>query len=141
MKLTKNFTLEELVHKDIIAKVGDRSADFLHIALAPTLQAMRDKFGSIVVNGMYKGKEFTRSGLRRPHGRIGAMLSAHKFGCAADCKFTDITPIEVQKYIMDHQDEFPYITRLENALITETWLHVETGSKRKKGQSINVFNP
>lgn len=138
MKLTANFKLKELVHPDIINRVGDRAADFLHPELANTLQALRDRFGSIVVNGKYKGKEFTSSGLRLPYGKVGAILSSHKFGCAADCKFVDIEPIDVQNYIIQHQDEFPSITRLENALVTKTWLHVETGVREN---SIRVFNP
>lgn len=138
MKLTANFRLDELAHPDIIQVVGQRAADFLHPELAPTLQAIRDKFGMIVVNGQFRGKDFISSGLRLPYGDVGAVLSSHRFGCAADCKFYDVEPIEVQNYIISHQDEFPHITRLENALITETWLHVETG---KRNRSIRVYNP
>ena len=106
--------------------------------IVPTLEAIRARFGAIVVNGTYKGKRFTNSGLRLPDSDIGAKLSAHKFGTACDCKFYDATPLEVQNYIIRHQSEFPNITRLENAMTTVTWLHVEVG--KRKG-SINVFYP
>jgi len=58
----------------------------------------------------------------------------------ADCKFYDATPIKVQKYLLEHQDDFPYIVRMEDAKITKTWLHVEVG-KRPLGQKIKVFKP
>lgn len=138
MKLSENFFLDELIHPDILAKIGESSVDFLHPLLVPTLQALRDKFGRIVVNGEYRGIVFTNSGLRKPRGTVGAALSRHKFGCAADCKFDDIEPIDVQNYVIQHQQEFPYITRLENALVTKTWLHIEVGNRHN---SIKVFNP
>jgi len=140
MKLAPNWFLHELVHPDILDRIGDRAADFLNPNLAPTLQSIRDKFGVMVVNGMYSGKLFTSSGLRLPHGHVGAMLSSHKFGCAADCKFMGVKPIDVQSYIINNQDEFPYISRMESALVTKTWLHIETQTEKREG-SIHVFNP
>ena len=138
MRLTTSFLLSELVDPDILERVGDRAADFLHPELAPTLQKLRDRFGAICVNGTFRGKTFTESGLRHPKARTGASLSSHRFGTAADCKFYEATPIEVQRYILKHADEFPHITRMENAEVTVTWLHIEIG---KRKSSIYVFNP
>lgn len=138
MKVSSNFSLEEFVHPAIFKRVGDRSLDFLHPLLIPTIQALRDKFGSVTVNDwLWKGK-FKNSGLRLPLGELGASMSSHKFGCAADCKFSDVEPIEVQTYVVRHQKEFPNIVRLENALVTKTWLHVEVGIRHG---SVKVFNP
>jgi hypothetical protein len=139
MRLSTHFTLDELVHPDIITKVGDRAADFLHPELVPTLEAIRARFGAIAVNGIYKGKTFSHSGLRLPDSPIGANLSSHKFGCSCDCKFYGETPQAIQKYIIRNQSEFPHISRMENADVTVTWLHIEVTSKRNK--SIKVFNP
>ena len=138
MKLSKNFSLSELVHPDIIAKVGNRSADFLHPMAVGTLQALRDEFGSITVNGMFNGQVFKDSGLRLPHGHVGANLSSQKFGCGFDLKFSNRKPIEVQNHIILNQSDYPYITRIENALVTKTWLHLEIGERTN---SIKVFNP
>jgi len=115
MKLTDNFSLSELVSPEIIEVVGDRAADFLHAELATTLQRLRDKFGAIIVNGTFRGRAFTESGLRHPKSRTGAKLSSHRFGTAADCKFYDITPVEAYDYIIRHQSEFPTIRRMEDA--------------------------
>lgn len=139
MKLTDNFSLSELVHPDIIERIGDRAADFLHPQLPTTLQALRDKFGAITVNGTFRGKTFTDSGLRHPKSKVGAKLSSHRFGTAADLKFYEITPIEVQEYIVRHQNEFPAIRRMEDAKVTVTWLHIETTFLRKG--NIYVFKP
>ena len=139
MKLTDNFALSELVDPDILERVGDRGADFLHPELAPTLQRLRDRFGAITVNGTYRGQTFTESCLRHPKSRTGASLSAHRFGAAADCKFYNTTPEEVQDYIIRHQSEFPTIRRMEDAKITVTWLHIECCSKRVG--KIYIFKP
>ncbi len=135
MRVSNNFELSEFINPEILAKVGDRALDFLHPELIPTCQALRDKFGAIMVNG----GGFVDSGLRTPYGSVGAALSAHRFGCAADLKFATAHPIDVQNYIIAHQNEFPHITRLENAIVTVSWLHVETGDRGDK--PIKVFNP
>jgi len=139
MKLSENFSLEELVHPVFIEKIGARSADFLHPELVPTLQRLRDRFGAMVVNGTFSGNVYTESGLRLPNGVIGAKLSAHRFGTAADLKFYDTTPEKVQDYIIKHQSEFPTIKRLEDAKVTVTWLHCEVSVKRVG--AIYVFKP
>ena len=138
MQLTDNFSLDELVSSDIIETVGERAADFLHPELAPTLQKLRNRFGSIIVNGTFRGKIFNNSGLRHPKSSIGATLSAHRFGTAADCKFYEYAPVEIMRYITNHAGEFPHITRMENAEITQTWLHIEVGERRGH---IYIFNP
>ena len=140
MKLTKDFSLQEFVHPDIYERTGARSASFLDRMLPPTCQTIRDKFGGITINDWLWSGRFIDSGLRLPHGGVGAKFSAHKFGNAADLKFKEVSPIEVQNYIMKHQDKFPHIIRIENAVVTETWLHIETGV-RDEDDSIHVFNP
>ncbi len=139
MKLTTNFQLEELVHPEIYDRIGSRSFDFLNPLLPLAVQGLRDEFGSITVNDWVWGGNFINSGLRMPNYPDGfAELSSHRFGCAADCKFADADPLQVQLYIKSHADDFPYITRMENAEITKTWLHVEVG---KRGNNIIIFNP
>ncbi len=139
MKLTKNWTLEELVNNEFIQKIGARTNDFLHPELAPTLQKLRDKFGAIVVNGTFNGNIYTESGLRSPATPIGAKMSSHRFGCAADLKFYDTTPEKVQDYIVRHQSEYPTIKRMEDAKVTVSWLHVEVTTKRVG--NIYIFKP
>lgn len=138
MRLTENFKLKELVHPDLLSSIGDRAADFLHPMLPIVLQSLRDEFGLIIVNGRYHGIDFIDSGLRMPDGDVGARLSAHRFGCAADLKFLDADPEQVQHYINQNNVVYPHITRMENAAITKTWLHVEVGQRYG---DIVVFDP
>jgi len=136
MKVSDSFELSEYIHPAILERVGDRALDFLHPNLIITVQALRDKFGAIRING----GGFVDSGLRTPYGDVGAALSAHRFGTAADLKFAESEVIDVFNYINTHPSEFPFISRMENAIITKTWLHIEVGSHRGK-EAINIFNP
>lgn len=139
MKLTTNFDLHEFIHPDIFVRIGERSADFLHPMLPVTCQEIKDMLDdTVTINNWKWGGKFESSGLRLPHGGVGAALSAHRFGTAADLKFKTRTPIEVQEMILDNHERFPYITRMENAEITKTWLHIEVGSRHG---NIIVFNP
>ena len=138
MKLSPHFFLQELVHPDIYHKVGDRCKDFLHPNLIVNCEAIRDIAGATTINDWSRGGNFKSSGLRTPDD-IGAFLSSHKFGCAADLKFKDITPLEVQRLILAEPHKFPYISRMENAVITKTWLHIESCDYRQG--DIIVFNP
>ena len=142
MQLSTHFALEELVHPKIFEIVGERSADFLHPNLIVTLEQMKTHFGknqSIVVNDYLWGGAYLNSGLRLPDSKVGATLSAHRFGCAVDCKFKGQDIDDVQENILQHPHKFPFITRMESAAFTKTWLHVEVGAYRNK--DILVFNP
>jgi len=146
-KLTTNFALEEMVHPTIFNTIGDRAADFLNVNLAPTAQFLKEFLTehlghneSITVNDWAWGGNFKSSGLRLPAGLVGAKLSAHRFGTAIDCKFKHLTPVEVQDLIMSNQDKFIFISRMENAKVTKTWLHLETCTNKRTG-NIKVFNP
>lgn len=138
MQLTRNFELQEFVHPEIYRRIGNRSADFLHPLLARTIQELRNRFGKIIINDWLWGGELVDSGLRLPQGTVGADLSAHRFGCAADIKIETVIPIDVQQQIMQHQHIYPHITRMENADITKTWLHIEVG---KRKAPIVIYNP
>lgn len=138
MKLTTNFQLHEFVHPDHIEILGDRSADWLNPNLATTVQDLRDLVGQITICDWYWGGRFKDSGLRLITS-VGAAFSAHKGGCAADLKFKNRSPIDVQEMIMENQYKFPYISRMENAEITKTWLHCEVSTNRNK--AIKIYNP
>ena len=137
MKISSNFQLEEFVHPDIYNVIGSRSLDFLHPLLPLVAQQLRDAYGPITINNWLWGGERVNSGLRFSASQFGTRLSSHKFGCAIDCLFKDTTPIDVQKDILSHND-YPHITRMENAEITKTWAHIEVG---QRNGDIKVFNP
>lgn len=155
MKLTTNFQLQELVHPLLYLKLGDRVADWLNPVLPITCQELRDEFGPIIVNDWLWELPtpqwvvpsswndcYTDSGLRLPHSSTHTAYSSHKGGCAADLKFRDADPEKVQHYILQNQEAYPYITRMEDAALTfvegAEWLHIEVGMRRG---DIIVFKP
>jgi hypothetical protein len=71
---------------------------------------------------------------------VGAPMSSHRFGCTFDLKFKDHKPEYVYFHILNNQDKYPYISRMENAERTVTWLHIEICTLPRKGDII-VFNP
>lgn len=142
MKLSNNFTLKELVHKDIINVLGEkRAANLVSPRLLQELERLRNMYGAITING---GK-FENSGIRKASyytswGMMTQSYSTHQWGNTADLKFANgVKPAEVYDYILAHQGKFPYIVRMENAHLTETWLHIECGQYRE--EFIEVFEP
>ena len=140
MQLSKNFTLEELVNPVLLDRVGERCADWLNPNLVPTLQALRDTIGTpITVNDWHRGGIYKNSGLRAPNCNEGALFSTHKGGCAADPKFT-IEASKVYYHILNNQDKYPYISRMENIEHTPTWCHIEVSTNKRVGDIV-IFNP
>ena len=133
-QITKNFSDKEVLPKELH---GYRWEWFVDFRIVQVAQKLRDKFGPITINN----DRFNWSGYRTFDCGIGAQFSQHRFGRALDLKFSNTTPEEVQKYIIENEDEFlkAGLTRLENAEKTKTWLHIDcmfTGS-----ENIIIFNP
>lgn len=140
--ISENFDVRELVHPNIYnhPNIGDRCADWLHINLAPTLEAIRANFVEVItVNDWHRGGIFKSSGLRDRRDPVGGEYSSHYHGVAADCKFKRNTPKQIFDEIMKNQKKYPFITRIENINATPSWLHIEVG--RGRIGNIIVFSP
>lgn len=141
----KHFALEELVDPHLYKHVGERCWELLDDNALMALDALRERFGPLVVNNWHsKGSSFTHqiyreSGLRRWDTGTGAKRSQHKFGRAFDCKFANYEPYEVANYVVANPDEFPLITRVEDVTHTPTWFHFDTKPTNQPG--IYVFKP
>ncbi len=143
MKVSNNFSVQALVHKDIIKTLGEkRAANLISIYLIKELERIRNRFGSVHING----GRFSNSGIRKSSyyknklGFTRLSYSTHQWGNTADLKFANgVTPIEVYEFILNNKTDFPYIVRMENAHKTKTWLHIECGRYRE--ENIQVFNP
>lgn len=140
MYKTKYFSLQELVHPEIYAARGERAWELLNPGMLKTLDALRDKFGPMVINTWHSPKLIAAYGFRDDSGmrpfdaQEGAPWSAHKFGLAADCIFTKTTAEEVRKYVKANRHEFPYITAIENKV---SWFHFDC----RNVHPIMEFNP
>ena len=135
----KHFALHELVDPQIYEIIGENAWKLLNEGALKTLDQLRDKFGALYVNTWYRGGSYKESGLRRANTNTGSSRSQHRVGCAFDCKFKNADIEEVYQYILENQQDFPYIKRIENISATPTWLHFDV---KETGQSeIYVFNP
>lgn len=150
MNLSKNFLLEEFIHPDIFnhPAIGERAEDFLHPSLVVTAEALKrnltgelsgDVVEIVTINNWVWNGVYQDSGLRLPTGSVGAPLSSHRFGNTMDPKYKHHTAAQVYDHILDNQELYPFISRMENILKTPTWNHIEVGDVRVG--AIIVFNP
>ena len=135
-----NFKIIELVPKRVYEKYADNSQFLISLfnekALI-TLQALRNRFGPTTVNDWHinpNGNQYR--GYRELECHIGAKFSQHKLGNAFDCYFKDTAAKQARQYILDHPEEFPFITAIEGKV---NWLHFDVRPATWVG--IKVFNP
>lgn len=97
---------------------------------------------SITVNDYKWGGDFINSGVRHAQFPLknSSLLSAHYFMQALDCKFKNRNIVELQQSIIENPYHHRYITRMEDARSTPTWLHVQFGY-RLPNHSIEIFKP
>ena len=123
MKLTKNFSLEEMYRSDTAQRCGidnkpqtEEVVENLRALCTEVLQPLRDHLGKpVVVSSGYRCKDLNR--------KVGGVEnSQHLKGEAADIKVRDREElIDVMRYIMDETD-FDQLIR-EKSGSTE-WVHV-----------------
>lgn len=134
-----SFDLRELVAPRIHVRFGDAAWFLLNENALRSLQALREKFGPIVVNNWHTGGSFRESGLREQDTTTGAPKSAHKRGEAFDCKPKACTVRDMYEYVLSHEEEFPLVRRVENIKATLTWFHFDV--VEHPGSGIKVFMP
>ena len=123
MKLTKNFSLEEMYRSDTAQRCGidnkpqtEEVVENLRALCTEVLQPLRDHLGRpVVVSSGYRCKDLNK--------KVGGVEnSQHLKGEAADIKVRDREElIDVMRYIMDETD-FDQLIR-EKSGSTE-WVHV-----------------
>ena len=123
MKLTKNFSLEEMYRSDTAQRCGidnkpqtEEVVENLRALCLEVLQPLRDHLGTpVVVSSGYRCKDLNK--------KVGGVEnSQHLKGEAADIKVRDREElIDVMRYIMDETD-FDQLIR-EKSGSTE-WVHV-----------------
>lgn len=133
------FDLRELVPPDLYMARGQSAWELIEPRLLVVADALREKFGPLTVNNWHLGGSYTQSGLRDPVTGIGARLSQHKRGAAIDAKFRDAAPRKVFDYLLEHADEWPLLTVLEDVEHTPTWIHIDVRAADWKG--IRVVKP
>jgi hypothetical protein len=157
VRVSKDFFLDEFIHPELYARFGTKSLLWIRPEIIVIAQEIRNLFGKTIINnwsanGAFTPDEFlklnrkmqdgyfTESGLRLPLTSIGAKYSMHKYGCAVDLKFTDVTPQEVRDYLIKYYKlKFQPLglTRMEDE--TPSWVHVDIANTAS--QNLIVFKP
>ena len=133
----KHFTLAELVDPWFISQHSESEVwDLLDENALRAIDAMRDKFGPLLING----RGYTESGLRRSNTKTGAKFSMHKYGRAFDLKplGNGVTVKQMYDWIVANQSEAYAmgIRRVEDIAYTTKgvnhWLHVDAKDTGKE---------
>ncbi|CAL9991924.1 hypothetical protein VPHK567_0346 [Vibrio phage K567] len=129
----KYFEIYELVTPQMYEAWGEKCWQLFDERVLITLDALRKKFGSCVVNDWKWGGRFDDSGFRDVHfySSVDAYLksrSQHKYGRAVDAKFK-VPAHEVRKYILENPDEFPHVKFIEVGPLKDgsdmSWVHID----------------
>jgi len=123
MKLTPNFTLEELTHSDMAKRLGldntpSKDVEANLVRLARMLEEVRKVLGRpIMVNSAYRSQEVNKAIGSKP-------TSQHCIGCAADIKVPGLTPDNIVKEILKTNIEFDQLIRE-----FDSWVHISIPNK------------
>jgi hypothetical protein len=135
-----HFKAVELVPKALYQKYKSRGDNWFWQTifderLLIVIDAIRTSFGSMTINDWsWQGSNQYR-GFRPPNCGVGATLSQHRFGRAADLIPKDIHPDEIRDHIIAHQHET--IWSLVGALEMDiSWLHVDV---RQRGTNAEIM--
>ena len=142
MKLTDNFSLEEVVYPEIHQRFGDSAIWFIDMRIVNVAQYLRTSLKkSITINNWHTGGQYKESGLRSMITETGGGLSQHKFGRALDLKVEGLTPYEVADFIKKNWQILSSIglTTIENPDFTKSWNHIDCRYTGKK--ELLIVNP
>ena len=133
----KHFKFYELVPHEIYLEFGEGSRFLFDDRILRTADQIREFFNKpVVCNNWYWGGRKNFRGFRPADCTIGALFSQHKFGRALDLTINGVTSVQARDIIMNHQAQFPYITRIEDNV---PWLHIDCANVHHNG--IHLFQP
>jgi hypothetical protein len=118
MKLTTNFSLEELTHSEIAERLGldntpDEKVKANLVRLARFLEEVRVVLKRpIMVNSAYRSPTVNKAIGSKP-------TSQHCIGCAADIKVPGLTPDNIVKEILKTNLEYDQLIRE-----FDSWVHI-----------------
>ena len=132
------FRAFEFVPPEIYKYFGeDCSYNFIADSMLWFAVKVRVYFNRIVhLNNWHWGGDLQNRGFRIYYCEIGAEYSMHKFGRAIDFDVDGMQAIEVRQAILDKQELFSEITRLEDGV---DWIHADNKKTDKK--EIELFSP
>ena len=123
MKLTLNFTLEELTHSEIAERQGidntpNEEVKANLVRLAKFLEQVRTVLGRpVMVNSAYRSPAVNTAVGSKP-------TSQHCLGCAADIKVPGLTPDNIVKELLKTNLEYDQLIRE-----FDSWVHISIPNK------------
>ena len=123
MKLTPNFTLEELTSSETAARLGldntpNDAVKANLVRLAKFLEEVRRVLGRpIMVNSAYRSPEVNKAIGSRP-------TSQHCLGCAADIRVPGLTPNDIVNLVVKSNIEYDQLIRE-----FDSWVHISIPNK------------
>ena len=132
----RHFAIDELVDKETMDRGEQVALWCLDPRLLWTLDALRSSFGPATCNDWKWGGRWQYRGFRPDSCPVGAVLSQHRFGRAADLTFRNITAEEIRADMQKNptRDAYQYIGGVE---LDVSWLHIDIRS----GNDIRFFTP
>lgn len=133
MKLSKHFSLKELVSPETFQKFGNSSIWFVDRAIVDVLEIIRTRINKPVYmntwsfnNPTVLGPVYNYSGFRHPELDGFSDWSQHRFGRAADIKIPGLESEEIRRWI---RRNYNYLWEAGLSTIekdTPTWVHIDT---------------
>jgi len=137
MKLSKNFSLNELCKSDSAIRHGIDNApteqviDCLKDLVDNILQPLRDKFGAIAVTSGYRSPELNQ--------KIGGSTTSHHcYGYAADFEVLGMDNRELAIYIRDNLKFTQLILEFYDGRPDSGWVHCAYNENDLKGQVLTA---
>jgi uncharacterized protein YcbK (DUF882 family) len=123
MKLSPNFSLEELTQSETAVRLGldntpSKDVEANLVRLARLLEEVRRILGRpVMVNSAYRSPEVNKAIGSKP-------TSQHCIGCAADIRVPGLTPDSVVKELLKTNLEFDQLIRE-----FDSWVHISIPNK------------
>lgn len=160
------FDIKELIWMSLYQEL--HRADMLWVAWRKfderaliTLSQLKRQFGTTIINNWSFGKVswlgnqlFEYSGARpeiKPIGEKWSKYTQHADWNTFDCKFAKNGKLEhnlkveaykdIQKFIINNKQLFPYVKSMEHSKFAPTWLHFSTGNFSHHNGSVRIIKP
>ena len=121
---SKYFKIHELVPKQMYYKYGENAWRYIDRGMIRDIDHLKEVFnnGTMTINNYHWNGDRQWSGIRTYESMYYSYGSQHTYANAVDIVYSDYSSEEVRQYILSHQDEFDWISRLEEGV---AWLHID----------------
>ena len=127
---SKHFLIHELVPKKMYKRYGEAAWRYIDRDMIADIDKLKEIFsnGTMTINNYKFGGSREWSGIRTPESKYYSYGSMHSYGKAFDIVFSEYDAEEVRQYILNNQDKFIAITRMEDGV---SWLHIDKANTNK----------